>query len=314
MRWIKFVTPLLFCSTVAATPVKTTHQHGSRSHSHVLPNTKLKHQHNRGAIGASITPQTHPSKVITPTKNSNNLVLRNFINTTKNKKHGYYSSDEVKVLWLNKGRKVKLLETLTFTDPCGKKWVAPKGHIVDGASIPEPFQPLIGTPYGGRYVLASVIHDVACDEKKESWKAVHEVFYNAMLTSGVPIDKADLMYAAVYEGGPRWGADAEKRLSDQDYSALISSSEFNPLISHFTKMYGELKSYSGTTIYTGARDGNLVVGVTKKYNGTYINAEFGNETPTLSAGWRRPAEWGGRESTDRALKKLSKGRLAQRTK
>jgi len=241
----------------------------------------------------------HLVKVIKNFKKSANIEVA---------KYGNYSKDDIKVLWLNNGRKVKLLETLTFTDPNGETWIAPKGHIIDGASIPAPFQPIVGTPYGGKYVMASIIHDVACDEKKKSWKEVHKVFHYAMLASGVSSEKASLMYNAVYEGGPRWGADAEKRLSDKDFKKLISSSEFKPLVSDFKKIYGELKNYSGTAVYTAVRDGNPVVGVTKKYNGIYMNAEIGDGNPTYSVGWERPAEWGGQETSDRAMEELRQAR------
>jgi hypothetical protein len=110
---------------------------------------------------------------------------------------------------------------LVFIDSKGKKWTAPKGHLVDGATIPEFFQSFIGTPYGGAYVLASVIHDVAIDEKKEPWQEVHRVFYDAMLASGVEPQKASLMYMAVYEVAPRWGKNQNEHLSQEKILNLM---------------------------------------------------------------------------------------------
>jgi hypothetical protein len=196
------------------------------------------------------------------THGQNGLVrlIQNPINTAdkKNNKHGHYSRDQLKVLWLNNGRKVQLLETLIFTDPNGKKWVAPKGYIVDGASIPFPFQPFIGTPYGGNYVMASIIHDVACDQKRETWQAVHKVFHHAMLASGVSESKAKLMYDAVYEGGPRWGKYTEKKLSKEAFKKYILSEKFEMLNADFRTpdntqidlMAGNIKPYSGSSIYS----------------------------------------------------------------
>lgn len=208
-------------------------------------------------------------------KNSLVRVIENSINTKIYNKYGFYSKDKVRVLWLNDGRKARLLETLIFTDPYGKKWVAPKDHVIDGASIPIYFRPVIGTPYGGKYVMASIIHDVACDEKKVSWKEVHKAFYHAMLASGVSSKKASLMYNAVYEGGPRWGVDAEKRLSERELKELIASMRYKNLALDFKESdfhnfdaAGELRLYDGLIIYSGENWGmkKITIGGIKKVN------------------------------------------------
>jgi hypothetical protein len=110
----------------------------------------------------------------------------------------------IEARWLEDGRRMELLKPLTFIDPDNLEWVAPAGSIVDGASIPQAAWSLIGGPFEGKYRNASVIHDVACVEKKRTWQAVHTVFYYAMLTSGVEDLQAKTMYAAVYQFGPRW--------------------------------------------------------------------------------------------------------------
>jgi hypothetical protein len=131
-------------------------------------------------------------------------------------RYGIFSTYYLKVEPLNdKRNRVRLLEDLIFIDSKGKKWTAPKGHVVDGATIPKAFQSMIGTPYGGEYVLASVIHDVAYDEKKESWQEVHRAFYDAMLASGVEAQKASIMYIAVYEASQRWGKNKNEHLSQE---------------------------------------------------------------------------------------------------
>lgn len=111
---------------------------------------------------------------------------------------------EVRVEWLDDGRSMRLLDDYSYTDPQGITWVAPVDSVVDGASIPRIGWSSVGPPFVGLYRNASVIHDIACDEKKRSWEAVHLAFYRAMRASGVSIAKAKSMYAAVYLGGPRW--------------------------------------------------------------------------------------------------------------
>ena len=142
--------------------------------------------------------------------------------THPNAKYGIFSTYSLKVQPLNDGsNRVKLLENLIFIDAKGKKWTAPKGYVVDGATIPKVFQEFIGTPYGGQYVLASVIHDVAYDKRLGTWKEVHQVFYDAMLASGVEPRKAALMYMAVYEGSQRWGKNQNEHLSDEQVLNLL---------------------------------------------------------------------------------------------
>ncbi len=110
----------------------------------------------------------------------------------------------VKVEWLIDGRTMRLLDPFVYVDPQGLEWMAPAGSEVDGASIPKFAWSVIGGPFEGKYRNASVIHDVACDQKRRSWEVTHEAFYNAMLASEVEPVTARIMYAAVYHFGPRW--------------------------------------------------------------------------------------------------------------
>lgn len=114
---------------------------------------------------------------------------------------------EIVTQWLGDGRRMMLRDDFSFIDSSGVTWIAPKGAIVDGASIPKPFWSLIGGPFEGQYRNASVIHDYYCETWKKhgrSWMSVHKAFYHAMLASGVPEAKAIAMYIAVRQFGPRW--------------------------------------------------------------------------------------------------------------
>jgi hypothetical protein len=106
--------------------------------------------------------------------------------------------------WLKDGREMRLTQDFAFIDRNKKRWVAKAGAVVDGASIPRVAWTLIGGPFEGQYRESSVIHDVACSEKKETWERVHEVFYEGMIASGVSEARASVMYGAVYHFGPRW--------------------------------------------------------------------------------------------------------------
>jgi Protein of unknown function (DUF1353) len=111
----------------------------------------------------------------------------------------------VQTEWLdNDDRRMRLLAPFSYVDPKGVTWTAPAGWVIDGASIPVFAWSVIGGPFNGKYRDASVIHDVACDQKAQPWEVVHEAFYWAMMASGVEAWRAKVMYAAVYHFGPRW--------------------------------------------------------------------------------------------------------------
>lgn len=104
----------------------------------------------------------------------------------------------------NDGRDVELKVPFAYQDPGGKLWSVPTGTVVNGASIPQSFWSIIGGPFEGKYREASVIHDYLCDTQTATWEDTHLVFYNAMRANDVGTLKAKLMYAAVYNFGPRW--------------------------------------------------------------------------------------------------------------
>lgn len=106
---------------------------------------------------------------------------------------------------LSDGRRMRVLEDFGFLEADGLHWQVPPNTVVDGATIPRPLWSLIGGPFEGKYRDASVVHDYYCDVRSADWRAVHRVFYRAMLVSGVTEIKAKVMYAAVYFAGPRWG-------------------------------------------------------------------------------------------------------------
>jgi hypothetical protein len=105
-----------------------------------------------------------------------------------------------------------LQDDFTFYDPAGKKWLAPKGTLTDGASIPQAFLSFTGGQLDAQYRDAAVLHDAYCAQANEKgpsfhiekWEDVDRMFYNAMIVCGCDQTKAKLMYAAVYLGGPRW--------------------------------------------------------------------------------------------------------------
>lgn len=102
--------------------------------------------------------------------------------------------------------------TIEFADARPAKWLAPKNALTDGASIPTIFRAAVGNPRSKEFINAATIHDAYCGIGNESlaqyhsdtWQNEHRMFYDALRVSGTPANKAKIMYAAVYLGGPRW--------------------------------------------------------------------------------------------------------------
>jgi hypothetical protein len=116
-----------------------------------------------------------------------------------------------------------LTEPFAYIDPLGNKWDAPVGSLIDGASIPKFAWSFIGGPFEGKYRNASVIHDVACDQKQRPWDKVHETFYYAMRASGVDDGLAGTMYGAVYYFGPRWEETVTMQVANEDVEKSVDA-------------------------------------------------------------------------------------------
>lgn len=114
--------------------------------------------------------------------------------------------------WADDNRNMTLTRDFAYIDASGKRWTAPKGTVVDGASIPKVFWSVIGSPFEGPYRNASVVHDIGCEEQTESWEDVHRMFHDACRCGGASSQKAKMLYWAVYNFGPRWPAPGEPRL------------------------------------------------------------------------------------------------------
>ena len=121
--------------------------------------------------------------------------------------------------WDDDGRNMTLREDFVYVDPKSRRWVAPSGSVVNGASIPSAFWTLIGGPFEGKYRNASVVHDVGCDDMTASWEDVHRMFYEACRCGGVDEAKAKMLYYAVYHFGPRWEPVTETHIEKRQNEA-----------------------------------------------------------------------------------------------
>ena len=100
--------------------------------------------------------------------------------------------------------KLRLLDDFAFTDAGGKVWLARRGGILDGESVPRELYSLGGLPYPPEYRKAAVVHDYFCRVRTEPWRQVHRTLFHASVAEGVSEIQAKTLYAAVYAGGWRW--------------------------------------------------------------------------------------------------------------
>ena len=100
--------------------------------------------------------------------------------------------------------KLRLLDDIAFTDAGGKVWLARKGGILDGESVPRELYSMGGLPYLAEYRKAAVVHDYFCRVRTEPWRPVHRMFYHASVVEGASETQAKALYAVVYAGGWRW--------------------------------------------------------------------------------------------------------------
>ncbi len=100
--------------------------------------------------------------------------------------------------------KLRLLEDFSFTDAGGKVWLARKGGILDGETVPRQFYFFEHLPYLAEYRKAAVVHDYFSRIQTEPWRLVHRTLYHASIAEGVTEVQAKVLYATVYAGGWRW--------------------------------------------------------------------------------------------------------------
>lgn len=122
---------------------------------------------------------------------------------TASESAGRFLGDPV-AKWLGDGRDMELEQDFVFIDSSSRSWVAAKGTVVNGASIPKFLWSIIGGPFEGKYRNASIIHDAECVKKNFPSAEVHRMFYDACLAGGVGVNEAKRLYWAVANFGPQW--------------------------------------------------------------------------------------------------------------
>lgn len=119
-----------------------------------------------------------------------------------NMSNGIFSGNP-RTEWLSeKGddRDMRLIDNFWYIDPAGRRWDAPAGTVINGASIPRTLWSSVGSPYTGDYRRAAVIHDAAVGKEGVPRAEADSMFYFACLAGGCSLLQAKLLYAGVRVG------------------------------------------------------------------------------------------------------------------
>ena len=138
--------------------------------------------------------------------------------------------------------KLRLLDDFAFTDAGGKVWLAPKGGILDGESVPRELYSVTGLPFPAEYRKAAVVHDYFCRVRTEPWRQVHRTFFDASLVEGVSENQAKSLYAVVYAGGWRWEPNGSScyrschaAATSLAWKPAVTSAEVQPVLQWITQ-------------------------------------------------------------------------------
>jgi hypothetical protein len=119
---------------------------------------------------------------------------------------------EPQVEYLAGGMRVRLLADFVYHDPTPRRWVAPKGLVSDGASIPREFWSIVGAPLGGPYLNAALLHDARYRLGDCSKDEADMVLWDAALCGGTSeADALAIAEGVAFAGEAAWAANAAKR-------------------------------------------------------------------------------------------------------
>lgn len=133
-------------------------------------------------------------------------------------------SGNPKTEWLTEvgaDRNMKLLEDFWFDDLTGRRWLAPIGSLINGASIPEALWSAVGSPFTGDYRRASIVHDVACNSPDVKREDADDMFYWACISGGCQKPQAKLLYLGVRVG--TWSSSLKVSTMDAAITPRLSN-------------------------------------------------------------------------------------------
>lgn len=96
-----------------------------------------------------------------------------------------------------------VLAEIQFIDPKCRVWRAAKGSHTNGLSSPWWLWWIV-PPFSGRGIRAAVLHDVACQQKRQPSPLVHAMFYHAARADGAHPIRAWVGWVFIRLFGPKF--------------------------------------------------------------------------------------------------------------
>lgn len=126
------------------------------------------------------------------------------------------------VQFLRGGSRVRILDDFVYVDPDGRRWVAPRNLVSDGASIPRLAWDSIGPPIGGPYFFAALQHDARYRLGDCTKEEADLILWDAALCGGTSQTIALIIAQAVaIGGGDAWFENERKRAACGDDLARL---------------------------------------------------------------------------------------------
>ena len=122
------------------------------------------------------------------------------------------TTGDIVTKWLEdpKHRLMQLTQNVIYTDPRGKRWRALEGDVINGVGRHWSSKVLLWLAcltvpkFVGRHRIASVFHDVYCDNRTRPSPDVHWMFYECLRCKGVGPIVAWIEWKGVLWFGPRF--------------------------------------------------------------------------------------------------------------
>jgi len=126
------------------------------------------------------------------------------------------------VQYLHGGMRVRLLADFVYHDSTPRRWIAPKGLVSDGASIPREIWSTIGSPLGGPHFFGALLHDARYRLGDCTKDEADLLLWDACLCGGCTELQARIIAQAVAVAGySAWNENARKREVCSDMARLL---------------------------------------------------------------------------------------------
>lgn len=169
-------------------------------------------------------------------------------------------------------RNMILEEPFYYIDSDGRKWNAPKGSCINGATIPRALWSALGSPYIGKYRRASIVHDVAVNEQCESEipidrKAADRMFYHACRCDNCSVYFATMLYIGVRMGSymSKWSLLFTKSNLEVDHKDIRDTPELKYIQDKFWQIADDVSKQHSQKMEMNETDLDLVDHIIEKY-------------------------------------------------